>query len=372
MNLEKNFWVNKKVLITGHTGFKGSWLSLWLLKNGADVYGYSLPVNDEMILYNSLKLDNLNKSGSNLFKSYEGDILDKNFLKEKFKEIQPDIIFHLAAQSLVRKGYLDPETTWKTNVIGTINILESLKVLDKKCSVIMVTTDKVYKNKEWIYGYREIDELGGKDPYSASKSCMEIAISSWIDSFGEAFPNIKISVARSGNVIGGGDFAKDRIIPDVVKSLIDKKKILVRNPLSTRPWQHVLEPLFGYMLLAEKSYQFIGKQKAPNNYLASSFNFGPDSTRNKSVKDLVEEVLKYWPGSWDDVSNQLNPKESNLLKLNSDKAAEILGWKCIWDFKKTIKITIEWYKNFLNGKKCIDCCISDIEEFLIDSKWKQN
>ena len=366
MNLKNNFWSNKKVLITGHTGFKGSWLSLWLLKNGADVYGYSLPVSDEMILYKSLKLDNFNKSNANLFKSFEGDILDKNFLKEKFMEIQPDIIFHLAAQSLVSEGYLDPEKTWQTNVIGTINVLESLKFLDKKCSVIMVTTDKVYKNKEWNYGYREEDELGGHDPYSASKAACEIAISSWRSSyFGEKNNKeniLRIASARSGNVIGGGDWSKDRIVPDTVRALNKNSKIIVRNPNSTRPWQHVLDPLSGYLVLAEKLYKNNGNLLDP---LTSSFNFGPNIESNKKVIELIDEISKYWPGLKFDKSYNQNLHEANKLNLQTDKVFHHLKWRPKWGFENSVRKTIEWYKKFYYEKiSAQTACLFDIEEYM--------
>ena len=250
---EDKYFKNKKILITGNTGFKGSWLSIWLKLLGANVSGLSLPPNSNPSLYERLELSNLLES------EFFVDIRNKKLLQEKVFLLKPDIVFHLAAQPLVRKSYLDPISTWEINVMGSLNLLKNLSELEPYCAVVMVTTDKVYKNNEWVYGYKENDPLGGYDPYSSSKAACEIAIESWRSSFCQSTKDklIKLSIAsaRSGNVIGGGDWAEDRIIPDVIRSIKENKKIFVRNPNSTRPWQHVLDPLSGYIKLAERIYE---------------------------------------------------------------------------------------------------------------------
>ena len=252
------FWKDKKVLITGHNGFKGSWLTTWLLSLGANIFGYSLDI-EKNSLYENLNFELQNEKTFGSILNKEGNINEFKNICSFVNEVKPDIVFHLAAQPLVKESYKDPLRTWNTNVIGTLNLLESLKQLSKKCAVVLITTDKVYKNKEWIYGYREIDELGGKDPYSASKAAMELAINSWISSFcgnkNYQTDKLEIASARSGNVIGGGDFSKDRIVPDLVKSIFNKDSLLIRNPNARRPWLHVLEPLSGYLVLAERLYK---------------------------------------------------------------------------------------------------------------------
>ena len=349
-----NFWKNKNILITGHTGFKGSWLLIWMLKNGANVWGYALKA-EELSLFNEVR-----GSLNGKFSHFEGDILDSKKLTEFVKESNPDIIFHLAAQPLVRKSYLEPIKTWETNVIGSLNILEATKSLKKKCAVIMVTTDKVYENKEWSFGYRENDALGGVDPYSASKACCEIAIKSWRESFcgDKSFQlsNVFVSTARSGNVIGGGDWSEDRLIPDAINALKMKNKIVIRNPKSKRPWQHVLEPLNGYILLAEKLYQ------NPKKF-AQAFNFGPEVQSNKSVEEVISCLLKYWQGEW--VFDKQNESfyEAELLHLQSEKSKIFLGWEPVWNFEKTIKETINWYKKFYLGEDCFELCIQNINQF---------
>lgn len=346
------FWKNKKVLITGHTGFKGSWLSLILLNWGCEVYGISLKPTEELNLFNSLNFEkDLNH---NLI-----DIRNSELFKSKVKEIKPDIIFHLAAQPLVRDSYLSPVDTWEVNVNGTINLLEAVRDLNYNSVAIFITTDKVYKNNEWIYGYREIDQLGGYDPYSSSKAASEIAINSWRSSFldDEIDNKTLIASARAGNVIGGGDWSKDRIIPDAIRALNTNQTIKVRSPNSSRPWQHVLEPLFGYLNLAEKMYS--------NDYaLATSFNFGPRIESNKKVKDLIKEVLKIWEGKWQDISDTKNLHEANLLNLSYEKAFNYLNWQPKWDFEKTIEKTVHWYKKFYSGYSAMECCLSDLNSYL--------
>ncbi|MGY6529675.1 MAG: CDP-glucose 4,6-dehydratase [Cyanobacterium sp.] len=326
------FWQGKKVLVTGHTGFKGSWLSLWLLHLGAQVAGLSLEPNTEPSLFEQLAL-------SHDLKHHIGDIRDLNTVKNLVQDFQPDMVFHLAAQPLVRFSYHEPVLTWQTNVLGTVNVLESLKTLDKYCVGVMITTDKCYDNNEWIYGYRENDPLGGHDPYSSSKAGAEIAIASWAKSFFHQ-GKIRVASARAGNVIGGGDWAVDRIVPDVMRALGKGEPIPVRNPHATRPWQHVLEPLGGYLTLAQKLYQELVLGKSA---IEGAFNFGPNLSSNRPVKDLVEEILKHWAGSWLDKSDANAPHEANLLNLVTDKAYHHLNWQPRWDFTQTIKQTVSWY-----------------------------
>ncbi len=360
--IKKDFWLNKRVLITGHTGFKGSWLLVWLNMLGADVYGLSLSPLQGKSLFKEIT-----KKGS-LSRDYFVDIRDSEKLKRSMNEINPDIVFHLAAQPLVRKSYEDPLETWSTNLIGSLNLLESLTIIKHHCAVIMVTTDKVYKNMEWDHGYRENDQLGGHDPYSASKAATEFAISSWRDSFCSSNKkgyNLKIASARSGNVIGGGDWAKDRIFPDVIRSLENDNKIFIRNPKSTRPWQHVLDPLAGYMLLAEKLYQSRKLlNKNDKNIFTSAFNFGPNIDSNKTVEFLVNEIIKYWPGTIkqdiDQDSNQFH--EAEKLHLQIDKAFNLLNWRPIWDFEFSVKRTVEWYKKLDEDPNIsLDLCTRDIK-----------
>ena len=354
-NPNPHFWNRKRVLITGHTGFKGSWLTTWLLQMKANVYGISLPPSSSKNLFDSLKI-------KNEINHIICDIRNKEQLNKHINEIKPDIIFHLAAQPLVIKSYLEPIQTWETNVIGTLNILNSITSLNNECIGVFITTDKVYKNNEWAYGYREIDPLGGHDPYSSSKASCEMAIASWRSSFLDPKQNNKffISSARAGNVIGGGDWSENRIIPDVIRALEKNKKISVRNPFSTRPWQHVLEPLSGYLILAEKLSQ-------DHKAFSSSFNFGPFVESNRSVKDLVNECLKHWDGDFTIENNNDKPHEAGVLNLTIEKAIKELNWHPKWDFDTTIKKTISWYKDVFNSKgNPIDCTLKDLNDYLID------
>lgn len=351
-NPEQSFWQNKKVLITGHTGFKGSWLTLWLLKMGSKVCGISLEPQFEKNLFDSLNLKN------NLEHNI-CDIRDKDKVKIIINNFKPDIVFHLAAQPLVLTSYEKPSETWEINVIGTINIMEAILSIDHKCGAVFITTDKVYKNNEWEYGYRENDKLGGIDPYSSSKAASELAINSWRESFCGSSDfkksNIFIASARAGNVIGGGDWSSNRIIPDLVKSLSSNSKIIIRNPSSTRPWQHVIEPLAGYIILAEKLY------KTENRQFSSPFNFGPDMNSNRTVKELVKECLKYWDGEFLINKKENMPHEAGKLNLAIDKANHMLQWRPKLNFEKTVELTINWYKNFeLNAKTAFDCCEYDL------------
>lgn len=332
--MQFDVYKNKKVLVTGHTGFKGSWLTLWLQSLGADVIGYSVdipsfPANFEVL--------NLAKST----KDYREDICDLNKLKEVFKTHQPDIVFHLAAKPIVRECYENPRIAFETNVMGTINLLECLRESNNTTAAVFITSDKCYENVEWEYGYREDDKLGGRDPYSASKACAELAISSYVRSF---IMNTKCKVVsvRAGNVIGGGDWARDRIVPDAMRNWSENKELVIRNPYSTRPWQHVLEPLSGYLVVG--SYLLNNKIE---NLSGEAFNFGPRSEVIQPVTELIEEMQKYWKNKkYKVVTDTDAKKEANLLKLCCDKSLARLRWNAILDFKETIEMTTSWYENF--------------------------
>ena len=356
-----SFWKGKKVLVTGHTGFKGSWLTLWLISIGAEVCGYSLKPNKSQTLFTQLYTQIVKSGyGNGLLTNNEGNICDLEKLKQTVNQFQPDVVIHLAAQALVREGYLNPLDTWMTNVQGSLNVLEAIKSTEKKCAVVMITTDKVYENMNWGYAYRENDKLGGYDPYSASKAAAELAISSWRNSFcgNQEYQNnnIIIATARAGNVIGGGDWSKDRIIPDAIRALQSKRPIEIRNPNSTRPWQHVLEPLGGYLLMAENLYE-------RNKKVGTSFNFGPMLESNKCVKDLIRAVLECWPGEYIEHGQRTGPYEAERLHLNIDKAYIELGWKPRWDFRTTIEKTINWYQTNQQGDNTLINCLKDLHDY---------
>jgi len=343
MNLE-SIYRGKKIFLTGHTGFKGSWLLSWLHYLGANIKGYSLAPENDNDLYNII-------NGQSLCESIIADIQDKNKLVEEILKFQPDFIFHLAAQPLVRLSYTLTVETYSVNAIGSANLLEAVRVLEKPCVVVMITTDKVYYNIEKDYNYLESDRLGGYDPYSASKACAELIIDSYRNSFFQPqkynLHKKSISVARAGNVIGGGDWAKDRIIPDIIRSLLNGESIKIRNPNSIRPWQHVLESLNGYLTLASK--QFIN----PILY-SDAFNFGPNSEDNLSVLDLVKKTIRYWGNSEIEILSQTNIfHEAKLLNLNIDKAKSVLSWYPKLTTEESVERTIEWYKTFSIDKNSI-------------------
>nr|VFK29608.1 MAG: CDP-glucose 4,6-dehydratase [Candidatus Kentron sp. MB]VFK33725.1 MAG: CDP-glucose 4,6-dehydratase [Candidatus Kentron sp. MB]VFK76321.1 MAG: CDP-glucose 4,6-dehydratase [Candidatus Kentron sp. MB] len=342
------FWRGKRVFLTGHTGFKGSWLALWLLRMGAEVYGYALEPDTDPALFEQLAL---RQDVDHCI----GDIRDADTLNARVQDVQPDIVFHLAAQPLVLHSYDEPRSTWQTNVMGSINLLEALRQLENRCAVVMVTTDKVYENRDWAFAYREIDPLGGHDPYSASKAGMELATSSWRRSFFATESPIRIASARAGNVIGGGDWATNRILPDIVRALIADHRIAVRNPNAVRPWQHVLEPLFGYIRLAEGLY-------AEGSFaLESAFNFGPEARDCRTVKELVETVLALWSGNWRDASDPTAPHEAELLTLSIEKARANLGWAPRWCFEDAIRHTVDWYRSVNQGTQARDISSEQIE-----------
>jgi len=323
---------DKVVLITGHTGFKGSWLSLWLNLLGAKVYGLS---------YNTVSSpSNYEVSDIDFVDEKFFDINDSKKVHSYIQHIQPDFIFHMAAQALVIKSYKDPLQTFHTNAIGTANVLDALRDLQKDVVAIMITSDKVYDNVEWIWGYKETDLIGGKDPYSASKGMAELVIKSYLSSYFARDSNIKIGITRAGNVIGGGDWAKDRVVPDCVRSWSRGKTVEIRNPYSTRPWQHVLEPLSGYLNLARVLYS--------NSKLhGEAFNFGPLSNHHYSVKDLIIEMQKYWTNvRWEILNKDAVFHEAGLLKLNCDKALSRIKWKPTLEFAECVEMTISWYVNY--------------------------
>jgi len=333
-----NIFDKKKVLVTGHTGFKGSWLCTWLNELGASVTGVSNEIIGEPSNYSVSKI-------ADLIDSRFIDIKNFDLFKNVVEEVQPDFIFHLAAQALVRPSYEEPLETILTNAIGTTNLLEILRELNPEVTAIFITSDKVYDNVEWIWGYREIDKIGGSDPYSASKGMAELAIKSYFNSFFKSDEfNVRIAVSRAGNVIGGGDWARDRIVPDCFRSWSQNEVVEIRNPNSTRPWQHVLEPLSGYLSLAENLYN-------DKKFHGEVYNFGPAAEQNYSVKELIAVMEKTWGRTkWKDVSNNNHFHEAGLLKLNCDKALSELHWRPVLCFNETVTMTVEWYKEFYENK----------------------
>ena len=338
------FFRDKKILITGHTGFKGSWLTLFLSEFGAKISGISLAPKSSEDFYVVNHLDQL-------CDSHICDLSDYQSVQKIIVEFQPDLIFHLAAQSLVRYSYVNPLETYQTNVMGTANILEAIKSIKHKCAVVIITTDKVYENKEWHYPYRENDKLGGKDPYSASKSCAEILVASYIHSF---FPPDQfkkhqkaIATARAGNVIGGGDWSEDRLLPDIIKAIRNNTEIVIRNPYSVRPWQHVLEGLYGYLLLAKNLYDY------PVKYM-EAWNFGPYPEEAITVEEMVKSAMSIFGiGSYRVEKKIDEPHEATLLKLDISKALNVLQWKPQLNAHEAIKYTVLWYKEFLSKKETI-------------------
>ncbi|MFT4690952.1 MAG: CDP-glucose 4,6-dehydratase [Limisphaerales bacterium] len=328
-----NHYRKRRVLITGHTGFKGSWLGLWLNELGAEVSGFSDRAPKSPSIHQS--------ASSSVWKNdLRGDIADPKAIRNAISKTKPDIIFHLAAQPLVRLSYEQPMATWQTNIMGTANVLDAVREQKRRIHVVVVTTDKCYENRNWHHGYRESDSLGGHDVYSASKAGAELVTQSMRRSFFEPNKSLgNVASARAGNVIGGGDYAADRIIPDCVNALRAGKSIRVRNPWATRPWQHVLDCLSGYLLLGWK-LSTAGK----NSQFADAFNFGPAAASNRNVRDLVEEVLKTWPGQWKNEGEADAPHEATLLHLSTDKAAQLLNWFPVWDFESAISRTMEWYR----------------------------
>jgi CDP-glucose 4,6-dehydratase len=351
-----------KVLITGHTGFKGSWLSVWMNYLGADVSGISVDIPSTPSNFSASFIDEF-------VDGHQVDIGDTNKVKTLIAKIQPDFVFHLAAQALVRPSYENPISTMMTNAIGTANVLDALRYVDKKVVATMITSDKAYDNVEWAWGYRETDKLGGKDPYSASKGMAELAIRSYVDSFfNSSDSNVRVGIARAGNVIGGGDWAVDRIVPDCMIAWASGQTVDIRSPQATRPWQHVLEPLSGYIALAMNLYQ-------GNVNHGEAYNFGPSTNQNYPVSRLIDEMSKYWDKiKWNDVSkNKQHVHEAGLLKLNCDKVLMDLDWHSALDFEETIRMTAEWYKEYYQNKSesMYDFSVNQILTYTLIAKAKK-
>jgi CDP-glucose 4,6-dehydratase len=355
MAISKTFWKEKTILITGHTGFKGSWLSVWLNMLGANLHGYALKPDTRPNMFEAVGV-------KKIIKSNISDIRDYNKLLAVMKKCQPQIIFHLAAQPLVRQSYKDPLETYQTNIIGTANLLEAARYVKSVRAVIVITSDKCYENKESHYAYKEPDPLGGYDPYSSSKACAEIVTAAYKNSF-FTDSDVAIASARAGNVIGGGDWAADRLIPDCIKAWIKNKTVEIRYPHAIRPWQHVLEPLAGYIILAEKLYRY-------GNKFAKAWNFGPDKKNIKNVAFLVDAIAKLWDkkAKWK-ITTKKQPHEAMLLKLDCSMAKTNLPWKPRWNIEKTLEKTVQWYKTYLeNSQNITDTTIEQIDQYMKDSK----
>lgn len=351
MTLEQ-FFSGKRVLVTGDTGFKGAWLASWLNLMGARVYGFALPPEDSQPLFDTLDL-------SNRIDHTDGDIRNFAALSKKFAESKPEIVFHLAAQSLVLRSYDDPQFTFETNVAGSVNVLEAVRRQERLRSLVYVTTDKCYQNNEWVWGYRESDRLGGHDPYSASKACAELALESYQRSFFAQRDDLGVASVRAGNVIGGGDWADNRIVPDCVRALSQGETISVRNPESRRPWQHVLEPLGAYLLLARRLYDQPSRYRGP-------WNIGPDITSNRTVRDLVATLIASWGAGEAEYGEPVERPlhEAGLLQLNCDKAAHLLGWRPALSFEETIATTCDWYRRYEAGEDPWELTTGQIKAYL--------
>jgi CDP-glucose 4,6-dehydratase len=359
MGMNTGFWKGKRVLITGHTGFKGSWLALWLSHMGANITGYSLQPPTEPNHYRLLEMD---------VNSIIGDIRDLEQLERAFKQQKPEIVFHLAAQSIVRLSYKDPIETFTTNVLGTVNVLQASRASGTVRAIVNVTSDKCYENREWPWGYREIDPVGGHDPYSASKGCSEIITSCWRNSFfnpkdhGCAHHTLIASV-RAGNVIGGGDWAIDRLIPDVMRAANENRKVIIRNPQAIRPWQHVLDPLSGYLLLGQELLE-------GNSAFAEAWNFGPSEEGIKTVSEIVSQVKKVWP-KVDYEENVVidQPHEATLLRLDSSKSRSKLHWMPVWDSEAAIERTAFWYRAFYEDARVQS--VEDLQNYMAEAARKR-
>jgi CDP-glucose 4,6-dehydratase len=348
----------KKVWLSGHTGFKGSWLATWLVELGAKVHGFALAPPTVPSAFEQLDL-------ASRIDHEIGDVRDLDAVWKSIGAAQPDYVFHLAAQPLVRFSYREPLETYETNIMGTANVLETLRKLELECTAVFVTTDKCYQNFEKDHAYREEDPLGGHDPYSSSKAAAELVINAYRNSFFNPASGgkVRIASARAGNVIGGGDWADDRIVPDAVRSLGRGDPIPVRNERATRPWQHVLEPLGGYLWLAAVLANPGLRPEHASSLFSGPFNFGPRVESNRTVKELVEKLLKHWPGSWVDRRDPNALHETGLLNLAIDKAEQLLGWKPIWNFEQAVAATAEWYRASGQGAGVIGCTNAQIRAY---------
>lgn len=344
------FWNGKKVFLTGHTGFKGSWLSLWLQSMGAVVKGYALAPPTHPSLFEVAEV-------AKNMASEIGDIRDLEQVKKSMLDFNPDILIHMAAQPLVRLSYLNPVDTYTTNVIGTVNVLEAARICPNLKAIVSVTTDKCYENREWAWGYRENEAMGGHDPYSSSKGCAELVTAAYRNSFFNTKDAAALATARAGNVIGGGDWAEDRLIPDILKAFEQSEPVTVRNPLSTRPWQHVLEPLSGYLVLAEELYNNGDK-------FAEAWNFGPKDEDCKPVNWILDKMVADWGegSSWELDTNN-NPHEAGFLKLDCSKAKQKLNWEPKWNLTQTLHSIVKWHKSWKNKEDMKQKCLQEITSY---------
>lgn len=352
--IQQEFWKDKNVFLTGHTGFKGSWLCMWLEFLGAKVTGYALSPPSKPSLFELCKIDEL-------VTSIISDIRDGESLRQAVLSAQPEIVIHMAAQPLVRESYRDPVATYATNVMGTVNLFEAVRSCSSVRSIVNVTTDKCYENKEWFWGYRENETMGGYDPYSNSKACSELITASYRNSFfnRRTYNDHKVALAsaRAGNVIGGGDWSADRLLPDCIKALLKGEEILIRNPLAIRPWQHVLEPLSGYLVLAQKLYE-----EGPS--YGEGWNFGPEDNDAKSVEWIVHKMCDKWDSTASyKLDNGEHPHEAGYLKLDCSKAKSKLGWHPKWSLEHAIEKIIEWTKAYEAGKNLRMICLDQIKEY---------
>ena len=348
--MNRDFWLNKKVFITGHTGFKGAWLSIWLQNYGAKLRGYSLPPNTSNNLFDITNV-------ADGMDSIIGDIRDLDCLKKNIIEFEPDVVIHMAAQPLVRLSYKDPVDTYSTNVMGTVNLLESVRFTSSVKAVVNVTTDKCYENYEWVWGYRENEPMGGYDPYSNSKGCSELVTSAYRRSFFGRDSGVSLASARAGNVIGGGDWSDDRLIPDALKAFEESLPVTIRNPLAIRPWQHVLEPIAGYLTLAEKLYIY-------GDTFAEAWNFGPKDNDVKPVGEIMDYLVQYWrnPATWV-VDETEQPHEAQLLKLDISKALSRLAWEPKWNLTEALDNVIQWHQAWMDGSNMQRVTLKQISDY---------
>lgn len=351
--VDKSFWNNKRVYITGHTGFKGSWLSIWLHSLGAVVKGYALTPPTTPSLYEEAKV-------SNIIESEIGDIRNLQQLNKSMVDFNPDILIHMAAQPLVRLSYLEPIETYEINVMGTAKVLEAARNCQHLKSIVSVTTDKCYENREWVWGYREDEPMGGFDPYSSSKGCAELVTSAYRRSF-MVEKGIGLATARAGNVVGGGDWAADRLIPDILRAFENKEPVVVRNPMAVRPWQHVLEPLSGYLVLAQQLFEH------PGDY-AEGWNFGPHDDDARPVDWILNHMVSKWPGSSWELDTNSHPHEAAFLKLDISKAKARLHWQPTWHLEKTLQNIITWHQAWLNNEDMQLACANEINEYMRDMR----
>lgn len=358
--MDASFWKGKRVFLTGNTGFKGAWLSIWLCELGADVFGFALEPPTKPSLFALAALDKKTRTTI-------GDIRDRSALAKAMVAAKPDVIIHMAAQPLVRLSYEEPIMTYETNVMGTANILEAARSCESVRSIVMITTDKCYDNKEWPWGYRENEALGGYDPYSSSKACSEIVAAAYRSSFFNSKDygskhHVAIATARAGNVIGGGDWAKDRLVPDIVRSINEGEKVLIRSPYSIRPWQHVLEPLSGYLLLAQRLYE-------KGCEFAEAWNFGPYDSDARPVQWIVERLCSTWPRAKGyELDKNPQPHEATYLKLDCSKAGARLGWRPTWSLQETLQKIVEWNLSQLQGEDMYAVTVSQIAAYEISSE----